>query len=231
MKSLRLVITRRRRERSPRTPKTPSPLDVTPQESKDELFTTAIRKRQSLYHSVNELLAGMSEDEDLRDMIKLFALQEHSHENVLLFDAIQKYKKCDPQQSKPVAIDIVRNYLLSTSQYEVNIGYKCSEEIDRILETENSTQPLPPDVFKSVEDALLENMLDIMARFMRSSMYVDYKMLDSQKDQHLQSTARKRMSVFFNKNDCKTETIKASSLAVPTASSRLSFKFWGSNKA
>ncbi len=227
LSQLRLIINKRRTDRSPGTPSSVSPANsLTPTEAnKDDLFSRPLERRKSMYDTVRELLLNMSQDEDLHDRIKLFALLEHSQENVLLYDAVQKYKKCtNVEECRAQAISIVKEFLEADSINEVNINYKCNDAIEKIL---NLDIPLADDVFKSIEEALLENLLDVIARFMRSSLYAEYKAQDEKKELPQRSSARRRMSLFFN---FSAEKKNSDTLEVPIKSSRLSFKFWNFNK-
>jgi hypothetical protein len=159
---------------------------------------TLEQSKQVKQRNTDQVLAMMMEDELLHDTVNLFCLREHSHENMLIYDAIYAYKKLkDSCQRRIAATEMYEKYLAKGAPIEVNVNWSVKELVKELMRSMENKWEVSPDLFIEVERAIVENLLDVIARFVKSEEYQAYKAEDLKKLEIQQSNARKRISMFF----------------------------------
>ncbi|KAL0479485.1 hypothetical protein AKO1_007651 [Acrasis kona] len=127
-----------------------------------------IPKAANPLRSTEELLLELHKDENLHSYFQRFSKQEYSHENLQLYDEIYKFKTSSNKHS--VANLICERYLSSNSKLQL---YVQQNVIERIIE-DCKQERLKDDLFSVLEEAVSENLLDILTRFKKSSYYFEY---------------------------------------------------------
>ena len=111
--------------------------------------------------------------------------QELSLENIEFVLEVREWKKLENEEKrKEVAIKIFNEFVKEGSDKELNIERKLRKEVSSLLFTEdgdeeivsssNTLSILPHNLFANCQKAVFTNMNDTHARFIRSTVYLEY---------------------------------------------------------
>lgn len=115
----------------------------------------------------NELIQVLNDPKG-HDMLSKFAEAEWSIENIMLYDAIQDFKKLTSvKRMKHVAQAIFQAHLSKNAVLEVNISRQKKKSISEAIESGNMNN----DIFREVEVVTLENLQDTFERFKKLPQY------------------------------------------------------------
>jgi hypothetical protein len=112
-------------------------------------------------------------DEVGNELLKEFAINEWSIENIYLHDDILKYKKTPKKLMKSKCEEILKTYIEEGSPLEVNISRrirKLTIQKIRNFDNENSME-----IFDGVGFEVLMNLQDTFGRFKFTQLYVSWK--------------------------------------------------------
>jgi hypothetical protein len=124
----------------------------------------------------NSKLVALLNNRELNDMLLEHAKQEYSAENVYIYREIQEFKKMnDVYNGRRVkALQIVNTYLLDDSEYMVNIDGAIRNRVNDIVRQMEDysivIKAVREDLFYDVEEAVLANLHDVMARFIQTPL-------------------------------------------------------------
>jgi hypothetical protein len=112
-------------------------------------------------------------DEDGNELLKEFAINEWSIENIYLHDDISKYKKTQKKFMKSKCEEILKTYIEEGSPLEVNISRRIRRiTIQKIRNFDNEN---PLEIFDGVDFEVLMNLQDTFGRFKFTQLYVAWK--------------------------------------------------------
>jgi reverse gyrase len=158
--------------------------------------------------SEEELLEEMKKDEKLHNLIKQFSQYEFSHENITLYEQILNFKK---SRNRDIALNICDNYLRNTSKLNLYLTQPVMQEIINKCQQDGD---LSVYVFDKIEAAVAENIIDIISRFRKSNLYLQYigvaendiRRVDSMGSMTPRTPRTPRLSIFSNDGNMTPRT-------------------------
>jgi hypothetical protein len=112
-------------------------------------------------------------DEVGNELLKEFAINEWSIENIYIHDDISKYKKTQKKFMKSKCEEILKTYIEEGSPLEVNISRRIRRiTIQKIRNFDNEN---PLEIFDGVDFEVLMNLQDTFGRFKFTQLYVAWK--------------------------------------------------------
>ncbi|KAG2377919.1 hypothetical protein C9374_009004 [Naegleria lovaniensis] len=137
-----------------------------------ELFKGAIDKirgRNQEESSFTKLI----NDSDFRNIFKIYSINEHSIENLVLYELLETFlKKGELFEDEMLEID--RNFLRPYAPFEINISSEGKKRFTELMKKNKGMKTPYASVDEILMKEILLNMMDTLARFEATNEYRDW---------------------------------------------------------
>lgn len=129
-----------------------------------------------------QILSRILKDSKGRESFKSFLMAEHSEENFLFWEDVERFRNIETDDAKVIekeASRIFQKYFSSDAELEINVPAKLRKKVQSTFATfyqASIYQPIEQDIFDEVQAKVLKVLEeDSLKRYLQSDAYKTYK--------------------------------------------------------